>query len=238
LAGSRQLLRARSAAVLIVRLARVPGLLFWLALATAPATVPAEVADAQSAKVDITLPPHDSLALRPPAVRTIGVVSARHTSELIRNGFPARLHYKIERWAAGSFVNDVKARTEWELIVEYDALSKKYRVIRVTPDRATLLGEYDSIADANAKVEEPYQPRLSTPRKGNKSYYAVTLTVEAMSLTDLDEVQRWLKGELRPAMRGRRNPGTAVSSGLRTLLVRILGGERLQYQAATGTFTP
>jgi len=193
---------------------------------------------AQDARLEVTLPPKETWTTDAPTVRTIGVVTAGHTAELIRNGFPARLHYKIERWSAGSFVNDVKARTEWEVIVEYDALNKKYRVIRATPAKAVLLGEYDSVATAEAKVAEPYKPRISAPPKGDKAYYSVTLTVEAMSLSDLDEVRRWLRGELRPAMRGQRNPGTAMSSGLRTLFVRILGGERLQYQQTTGTFRP
>jgi hypothetical protein len=198
----------------------------------------ATTAAAQNARLDVMLPPKDAWATQGPAVKTIGVVGASHTAELIRNGFPARLHYKIERWSAGSFVNDVKARTEWEVIVEYDALNKQYRVIRATPDRAVVLGVYDSIAGAEAKVAEPYQPRISPPPKGDKAYYSVTLTVEAMSLSDLDEVRRWLKGELRPAMRGQRNPGTAMSSGVRTLFVRLLGGERLQYEQTTGTFKP
>lgn len=193
---------------------------------------------AQSARVDLTLPAATELATQPPTVRTIGVLAAGRTPELIRNGFPARLHYKLERWAAGTFVNDVKATTEWELIAEYDALAKSYKLIRATSQRAAVVGEFPGLADVDAKLAEPYGPPISTPRRGQKTYYVLTLNVEAMSLSDLDEVQRWLRGELRPTVRGRRNPGTAVSSGVRTLFVRILGGERVVYQASTGVFRP
>lgn len=193
---------------------------------------------AQSARVDLVLPPATALATAGPAVRTTGVLSAGRTSELIRNGFPARLHYKLERWAAGTFVNSLRATSEWEIIVQYDPLAKTYKVIRATTQRATQIGEYDSLSVADAKLAEPYTARISLPRSGEKSYYVLTLTVEAMSLSDLDEVQRWLRGELRPAVRGQRNPGTAVSSGLRTLIVRVLGGERIVYQASTGVFRP
>jgi hypothetical protein len=184
------------------------------------------------------LPPASELSTQPPAIRTIGVLSAGRTSELIRNGFPARLHYKLERWAAGTFVNDVKATAEWEFIVQYDPLAKSYKLIRATTQNAIVVGIYDSLSDADAKLAEPFRAPISAPRRGEKSYYALSLNVEAMSLGDLDEVQRWLRGELRPAVRGRRNPGTAVSSGLRTLVVRILGGERIVYQASTGVFRP
>ena len=184
------------------------------------------------------LPAAGALATQPPAVRTVGVLTAGRTAELIRNGFPARLHYKLERWAAGTFVNDVKATSEWEFIAQYDALAKTYKLISVTPQRAVVVGTYAALPDVDAKLAEPYTPRISLPRRGEKSYYVLSVTVEAMSLSDLDEVQQWLRGELRPAVRGHRNPGTAVSSGVRTLVVRLLGGERVVYPASTGVFRP
>ena len=195
-------------------------------------------AAAQSAHVDLVLPPKAQLATEPPAVQTIGVLSAGRTAELIRNGFPARLHYKLERWAAGTFVNDVKATSEWEFIIQYDPLAKAYKLIRATSQKAVVLGQYADLKDVDAKLAEPYEPAISLPKPGEKSYYVLSLNVAAMSLGDLDEVQRWLRGELRPAVQGHRNPGTAVSSGLRTLVVRILGGERIVYQASTGVFRP
>lgn len=188
--------------------------------------------------MDVVLPPRGELATEPPSVRTTNVLVSGRTAELVRNGFPARLHYKLERWAAGTFVNDVKATAEWEVIVQYDALAKSYRVVRATSQSATVIGEYDVIAAADDKLTELYPAPIAPPRRGEKSYYSLTLDVETMSLSDLDEVQRWLRGELRPAVRGRRNPGTAVSSGVRTLFVRILGGERVMYEATTGVFRP
>jgi hypothetical protein len=195
-------------------------------------------ASAQSARINIVLPSRDSLAMAGPAVQTAGVATASHIAELIRNGFPARLHYKLERWAAGTFVNDVKATEEWEVIVQYDALADRYRVVRATEDGAVVLGAFANIKDADARIAEPYRVHIKLPKRGEKTYYALTLQVEAMSLSDLDEVRRWLNGELRPAVRGRKNPGTAITTGVRTLLVRLLGGERLQYKVNTGVFRP
>lgn len=188
--------------------------------------------------VEITLPPSAALATTPPVVRTIGVLLAGRTPELVRNGFPARLHYKMERWAAGTFVNDVKATSEWEVIADYDALAKTYRLVRATPQAAVVIGDYQTLADADGVLDDAYAAPIAPPKKGEKSYYALTLTVEAMSLSDLDEVRRWLRGELRPAVSGKRNPGTAVTHGVRTLFVRILGGERVEYRATTGVFRP
>lgn len=193
---------------------------------------------AQRAKVEITLPAKERLATDTPQVRASGMVSAKNTAELIRNGFPARLHFVLERWSARSIANEIVASTRWEVIVEYDALKSAYRVVRVTPTRAVVLGEYKDIKAAEARVAEPYKPDITTPDTGERSYYSVTLDVEAMSMSDLDEVRRWIKGELKPAVKGRRNPGTAVTKGVRRFFVKILGGERLRYQFTTSVFTP
>ncbi len=214
----------------------IRALVVWCVLTLAPHL--AVSADAQRARVEVVLPAKERLGSEAPRVRAVGIVSSKHTSELIRNGFPARLHFKLERWTGGTLVNEVKATTEWEVIVEYDALNKLFRVVRATTERALVLGEFKELRDAEAKVAELYQPPISMPAKGQKSYYAITLDVEAMSLSDLDEVRRWVKGELRPAMRGRRNPGAAAATGVRRLFVKMLGGERVRYQASTGVFTP
>jgi hypothetical protein len=195
-------------------------------------------AAAQQAHISIILPGKDSLAIAGPAIRTVGMVTASHIAELIRNGFPARLHYKLERWTAGTFVNNVKATEEWDVIAQYDALAKQYRVIRATDDGAMVLGTFANIQEADAKIAEPYRVSIKLPKRGEKTYYSLTLQMEAMSLSDLDEVRRWLNGELRPAVRGRKNPGTAITTGVRTLLVRLLGGERSQYKVSTGVFRP
>ena len=65
----------------------------------------------------------------------------------------------------------------------------------------------------------------------------VVVDIEALSVSDLDELERWLRGELRPAVRGKRAPIPAIQRGLGTLLSRVLGGERRQYEAKSSTFT-
>ena len=62
------------------------------------------------------------------------------------------------------------------------------------------------------------------------------LEIEKVSVSDLDELNAWLSGELRPATRGERNPGTSLMRGLKTLMLRMLGGENPRYEARSGTF--
>ena len=180
------------------------------------------------------------LAPRPereaPLVRAVAMLGDTRQRDLLRNGFPLRLHYRLELWSTGGWVNDFEGSTEWDVVVRFDPLGKVYEVARVVDDRVTLLGRHSTIEGAERAVERPYRAPLMPTRHGRRYYYAGTLAVDAVSVSDLDEVERWLRGELRPAVRGERHPGTAVTRGLRTLLARIVGGETRQYQGQSPTF--
>ncbi|HJQ52616.1 MAG TPA: hypothetical protein VJ825_02125 [Gemmatimonadaceae bacterium] len=204
-----------------------------IAFAAAPSA-----ARAQRAHVDVLPPPLNAWAEDQPSVSSVGLLADASMRDLLSNGFPARLHYRLERWVSGRWFDDLKAAFEWDVILKYDVLGKKFQVVRVVNQKSESLGEYASVTDAENAVEAPYKVGISLPKKGQRGYYNLLLDVEVLSLTDLDEVQRWLKGELKPAVAGKRNPGTAVGRGLRTLVVRLLGGEKRHYEARTGTFRP
>ena len=194
--------------------------------------------DAQKVRLDVLLPPQIAWADEPPAVSSAGLLSDASMRDLLSNGFPARLHYRLERWSSGRWFDDLKAAFEWDVILKYDVLGKKYQVVRVVNKKAEALGEFPVAGDAETAVEAPYKVAIQLPKKGERGYYNLLLDVETLSLSDLDEVQRWLRGELKPAVSGKKNPGTALGRGVRTLVVRLLGGEKRHYEARTGTFRP
>jgi len=193
---------------------------------------------AQKVHVDVLPPPQNAWADEPPLVASGGLLADAAMRDLLANGFPARLHYRLERWVSGRWFDDLKAATEWDVILKYDVLGKKYQVVRVVDRKSQSLGEYAGVDDAANAVEAAYKVAIPLPKKGQRGYYNLLLDVETLSLTDLDEVQRWLRGELKPAVSGKKNPGTAVGRGIRTLVVRLLGGEKRHYEARTGTFRP
>lgn len=194
--------------------------------------------DAQKVRLEVQLPPQPAWVAEAPAVSSAGLLSDRSMRDLLANGFPARLHYRLERWVSGRWFDDLKAAFEWDVILKYDVLGKKYQVVRVVNKKAESLGDYPAVADAENAVEAAYKVGIQLPKKGERGYYNLLLDVETLSLSDLDEVQRWLRGELKPAVSGKKNPGTAVGRGVRTLVVRLLGGEKRHYEARTGTFRP
>ena len=200
--------------------------------------VSASVASAQKPQISIVLPDQSSLATEPPMIRSQSLVTDGTMLDLLRNGFPARLHYRMERWSTGGWFDDIAAESEWDVVVRYDALSKLFQVYRVVRRQTVLLGSFPTIQEAEAAVDVPFPAPIALPRKGRRSYYTLTLNIETLSLTELDEVERWLRGELKPAVRGKKNPGTAVGRGVRTVMVRLLGGEKRRYETRSGTFRP
>ena len=160
----------------------------------------------------------------PASVAVRDALSEKPFDELLRTGFPTRLHFRVELWTAGRWVNDLRDRTEWDVIVQYDVIERNYDVLRSMRGALTSLGSYARFSDARAATELPYTPVLSVP-SGQRGYLVVRVDVQTLDVTDLAEMQRWLEGEARPAVQGRRNPGTALANGLRTLATRLLGGE-------------
>jgi hypothetical protein len=212
-------------------------LLAALALAAAPLAPgdAAGVLGAQRTRVQVQVPSSERLAVEGPQVRAVGILSDARLHDLMRNGFPTRLHFRLELWSDEGIVNDLRGTREWEVIVRYDALDRTYKVYESVGNRGGLVGRSAQLADAR-EVAERWTPVPLIPRRKGRYYYSVVLDVETLSLGDLDELERWLRGELRPAARNPVRAGNALTRGARTLVARLLGGERAQYQDRSDRF--
>lgn len=208
------------------------------ALILAAVVFSGSAARAQKPEISVVLPEQSLQSVESPRVRSRDLITDGATLDLLRNGFPARLHYRAERWSTSGWFDDVTGESEWDVVVRYDPLSKNFQVYRVVGNHTKLLGSFATIQEAEAEIDAEFPMPISPPKKGKSSYYTLTLDVESLSLTELDELERWLRGELKPAVRGKKNPGTAVGRGVRTVIVRMLGGEKRRYTARSKTFKP
>lgn len=214
---------------------RLASLLLALVVA-AGATAPA--AAQRGDRLRIELPAPGRRGDEAPLVRVDRVLSESRTRDLLNHGFPARLHFRLELWSSDGWFDDLQRGIEWDVIVRLAPLEGRYTVARIVDDEVVPLGVYNSFGEVEALLSRPWRPPLRAPTGRDRVYYNAALDVEMLSVNDLDELERWLRGEFRPAVRGERNPGTAITRGLRSLVVGLLGGENRHYEARSRTFRP
>lgn len=184
-------------------------------------------------RIEITLPSSTT----PMTVRLRESIEGGRFEELLRNGFDVRVHLQVELWKIGRVFNDVVAREAWDLIVHFDQFDQVFDVARLDARGAiTPLGTYRRLVDAKMALALPFAPPVDRPGPGQRHYYSVRADIETLDLNDLDELSRWLRGELAPAVQGRKNPGTALTRGLRTLVSRVMGGEVRRLEARSPRF--
>ncbi len=186
--------------------------------------------------LEVELPAPAQLAVAGPVVRASAMLSGDRIREPLAAGFPARFHFIVELWSEGGLFNNLERRAEYDVIVRHIALENVYEVMRIENDRALSLGKFTKVDDAESAVGRPARVLITPPRSKRRLYYQVTLTEQILNASDIDEVNRWLKGDLRPAISGERNPGTALTRSLRTFAARLFGGESREYEQKTPAF--
>ena len=190
---------------------------------------------AQDAQMSILLPAAGTPANAGPTIESANLLTAK-TRELLLNGFPAALHYRLELWRGGGWFDDLESTTEWDVVVWYDPVRHVYQVVRQHGKQSEDFGAFGSLTSAEGAVDRAYQVPMRPRHAGAKYYYALSLDVQTLTESDLDALQRWLRGDFEPAVRGKNSPVSAISNGLGTLLSRVLGGDKRHYERRSATF--
>jgi len=166
-----------------------------------------------------------------PILRAAGLLTEdRDLRDALASGLPVRFNYRIELWERAVLDRLVGAE-EVSFAVVQDPLDRTYLLTTGRANRtlATLAAAEQAVVRGM-----PFGP--PPPVSGRRYYYLATLEVETLSLTDLEELQRWLRGEARPAIEGRRPVGRAVGRGLQRAFVRMVGLPSRRYEARSPTF--
>ena len=177
-------------------------------------------------QLDVTVPSAGSTGV----VTTTGLFGDPEMRELVRAGFPISLKFRLELWRPGGLFNDLEGSHEWELIVAYDPSRQRYGVVRRQGGRMEDLGSFATLSTAQSVLERPLRIALYPQRQGRRYYYNYALDIVALSVSDMDQLERWLRG-----VRG-TTAASAVGSGVRTLMLRMLGGENRHYERRSPTF--
>lgn len=151
--------------------------------------------------------------------------------DAVRSGLPLRMRFTLELWR-DEFFDDLVDQMSWTTVLGYEPIGRRFLAGRVDGEA---LGRYTTYTAARAALERTYRPSIRPTRSG-RYYYIVNLEIETLSLSDLEELERWLRGELQPAVRGGRSVGEAVGTGVKRLLLRVLDVPARRYQARSDRF--
>lgn len=182
------------------------------------------------------LSPQDPLVLEAtrsaPRLLAQGALDDPALENAVRSGLPLRMRFRLELWR-DEFIDDLVEQATWSAVVAFEPLDNRF-LAGVLPGVDSLSAHANWQA-ARATVEGPYRPSVR-PRTPGRYYYIATLEIETLSLSDLDELERWLRGELQPAVRGGRSVGGAFGTGLKRLFIRILGLPARRYEVRSQPF--
>jgi len=169
-----------------------------------------------------------------PRVQSTGLLADGRFVALMRSGFPLRLHYRLELWKVRSSWFDQYVReVPWDAVARHDPLADDFVLIR-TGGSVTRYATPEELARA---LEIPYAILLRPPEGNNgRFYFLCRLEVSTLNDTDLEELSRWLRGDVGPAVSGEGNLGQALVRGAQRVLVRIAGLPRQRLEARSPTF--
>lgn len=147
-------------------------------------------------------------------------------------GLPIRIRLVGELWKDG-FFDDQRGRDEWRASVIYAPLERRYRITTGGPTAPEIA--VDSLDQVESVLEDEFVlgPR---PREEGRFYYLARVEVETLQLSDLEELQRWLRGELGPSDGDRDAGGNAVGRGVRRALIGMLGLPARRFRVRSPTF--
>jgi len=168
-----------------------------------------------------------------PRVQTTALLADGRFVGLMRSGFPLRLHYRLELWRSRSgWFDQYITEAPWDAVARHDPLADDFVLIRTGGSVA----RYGTPEDLERAFELPYRVNLKLQGSGN-FYFLCRLDVTTLNDTDLEELTRWLKGDVSPAVSGGGSVGGALARGAQRILVRIAGLPRLTLEARSETFS-
>jgi hypothetical protein len=199
--------------------------------------LPLAAQDPQDVRLHVTLAKDSAPSgARAPIVRSENLLgtNSRWLSAL-RSGLPVRLHYRVEVWRSREGWFDTFARqAEWNVLVRHEPLLDQYTLLTFV-GAASQERRYATLDALGAALAFAYQINVR-PIEPGRYYYAATLQVSTLSDSDLDELERFLAGDLGRANERGENLGDALGRGATRFLLRLAGLPSLRLETRSERF--
>jgi hypothetical protein len=193
--------------------------------------------EAHPVRLYVTLTPDSSQnRARAPIVRSESLLGGdSRWLTALRSGLPVRLHYRVEVWRSREGWFDIFVRqAEWDLLVRHEPLLDQYTLLTFA-GASRQERRYATLDALGAALAFAYQVNVRPTEEG-RYYYAASLQVSTLSDSDLDELERFLAGDLRREAKGRENLGDALGRGATRFLLRLAGLPSLRLEARSDQF--
>lgn len=165
-------------------------------------------------------------------VQAHGLLTDGKFVDLMRSGFPLRLHYRLELWRDRSgWFDSYITGVEWDVVARHDPLADEFIVLGYGGS----VKRYNTTEDLDVALDVPYRVTLDA-HGGGRFYLVAHLDVSTLNDTDLEELTRWLKGDVTPAVSGQEDLGAALAHGAQRALVRIAGLPTLRLEGRSQDF--
>ncbi len=152
--------------------------------------------------------------------------------DVVRGGIPLRLRVSVELWHDRRFFDELAGSQGWSTVLFYEPLEETFALRETATGPLRRFPSYEAAA---AYLQHAYPLGLRPGRRGSY-YYVARVDIETLSLSDLQELERWLRGELRPAVGGESPVSSALADGVRRLFVRVLGLPSRRFEARSPKF--
>ena len=210
-------------------------LLLLLALLAAAVPAEARAQAGNSVRLEVRLTPDTARSgARAPVVRADNLLGDGRWLSTLRSGLPVRLHYRIEVWRSrDGWLDQLTRQVYWDVVLRHEPLLDQYTMLTIFGSRVQER-RYATLDALSAALAFAYQINVSPAERGSY-YYSATLEVSTLSDDDLDELERFLEGDLGRARGG--GVGDALERGATRFLLRLAGLPSLRLEARTRRFS-
>jgi hypothetical protein len=209
-------------------------LLLVLLAAAIPGEARAQAGNSVQLEVRLT-PDTAPSGARAPVVRSENLLGDGRWLSTLRSGLPVRLHYRIEVWRSrNGWMDQLTRQVYWDVVLRHEPLLDEYTMLTIFGSRVQER-RYATLDALTAALAFAYQINVSPAQQGSY-YYSATLEVSTLLDSDLEELERFMEGDLEAA-RSDRGLGDALGRGATRFLLRLAGLPSLRLEARTRRFS-